>query len=835
MSLLLLRSLGPSYLSQCPALLLRPPGFRRNCFSSLPRRAPHPCWSASGRPPSRHLLLLSPTSSSARLLCCHHQNHPPGTSSHCFSTLGCCLTSPLVFSSSSCSGGGLLMERSNGDRPPPYKRWKSTGDNKGEREGRADARAAERSGGKASVTRPMKQHSSRDREAGAPRSKSWSSDQSGERRTSENHKKSKRRDESKGKGNNKKLNWEGGVVQGQGRDRKTHHRMEQPQPPPQPHAVDDNPNPWLSAGAPHRTYPPPPPPPPPAGAWRNPGPPHPPGRLRNTRPGTIRNAPPPPGMLRNPVPPPLMSLATGGWGNPPPGAGGWGNPPPGAGGWGNPPPGAGAWSNPPPGSGAWSNPPPGSRAWSNPPPLSGAWGAPPPGAGALGNPPTATLKNPASPGTFGNPEDFPPLPGSGPPPQRTQSQGSAAQPLQRQWEDYRDSSTHLQPTGGGGDGFDFSVMSYNILSQDLLHENSYLYRHCDPGVLPWDFRLPNLLREIRQYDADVLCLQEVQQDHYETQMQPALEALGYQCVYKKRTGKKPEGCAIMFKSSRLSLVSSHPLEYFRPGDALLDRDNVGLVLLLRPADAGGQPEPSDFFCVANTHLLYNPRRGDIKLAQLAILLAEIARLSRLPDGSSNPAVVCGDFNSVPWSPLYCLLTQGSLEFQGLPIGMVSGQEDGRGQRVLTAPIWSKSLGINQDCCYVNQPASQPPSLIPTEDEGAVPAPTVEQLTAKAPLAPYSRTRLRHSVGLKSSYSHLLMPDGRAEITTCHSRTAMTVDYILYTPDPTTLSSLPGGRGLQLLARLSLVGQSELKAVNGLPNQHHSSDHLPLLARFRLRR
>ena len=75
--------------------------------------------------------------------------------------------------------------------------------------------------------------------------------------------------------------------------------------------------------------------------------------------------------------------------------------------------------------------------------------------------------------------------------------------LQRQWEDYRDSGTDLQPTGGGGDGFDFTVMSYNILSQDLLHENAYLYSHCDPSVLPWDFRLPNLLREIRQYDADV--------------------------------------------------------------------------------------------------------------------------------------------------------------------------------------------------------------------------------------------------------------------------------------------------------------------------------------------
>lgn len=44
---------------------------------------------------------------------------------------------------------------------------------------------------------------------------------------------------------------------------------------------------------------------------------------------------------------------------------------------------------------------------------------------------------------------------------------------------------------------------------------------------------------------------------------------------------------------------------------------------------------------------------------------------------------------------------------------------------------------------------------------------------------------------------------------------------------------PDGRGLHLLARLSLVGRAELEGVSGLPNHHHSSDHLPLLARFRL--
>ena len=145
---------------------------------------------------------------------------------------------------------------------------------------------------------------------------------------------------------------------------------------------------------------------------------------------------------------------------------------------------------------------------------------------------------------------------------------------------------------------------------------------------------------------------------------------GYQCEYKKRTGKKPDGCAVVFKSSRLSLLSSNPVEFLRPGDALLDRDNVGLVVLLQPNDAEGQLNSSAFICVANTHLLYNPRRGDIKLAQLAILLAEISRLSRLPDGSSNPVVLCGDFNSTPWSPLYSFLTTGCLDYRGMQIGKV---------------------------------------------------------------------------------------------------------------------------------------------------------------------
>lgn len=73
--------------------------------------------------------------------------------------------------------------------------------------------------------------------------------------------------------------------------------------------------------------------------------------------------------------------------------------------------------------------------------------------------------------------------------------------LQRRWETIA-SSAGVEPAAGRP-AFDFSVVSYNILSQDLLEDNAYLYRHCHPAVLPWSHRLPNLLAEIQQLDADV--------------------------------------------------------------------------------------------------------------------------------------------------------------------------------------------------------------------------------------------------------------------------------------------------------------------------------------------
>ncbi|XP_063074176.1 protein angel homolog 2 [Engraulis encrasicolus] len=400
------------------------------------------------------------------------------------------------------------------------------------------------------------------------------------------------------------------------------------------------------------------------------------------------------------------------------------------------------------------------------------------------------------------------------PPRKKGAASSPTAEVGRRWEEFTHARGKLPGASGGTrQHFDFSVMSYNILSQQLLHENSYLYRHCSVPVLDWKYRYANIMKEIEEHNADILCLQEVQEDHYVSQMKPSLEALGYQCEYKKRTGGKPDGCAVVFKRDSFALLSGHPVEYLRPGVPLLDRDNVGMVLLLQPNTSTTMPSP---LCVANTDLLSNPRRGDIKLAQVAMLLAELRRVASRPDGTLCPLVVCGDMNSVPWSPLYRFLRDGRLDYYGIFRGEVSGQDAvPRRQHPLTVPLWPHTLGINAQCQYHCQ----------SNTSGL----TIEEFYR------INRPCIQHGFSFSSAYSHRSSKRGEPEVTTNNMQRPLTVDYIFYTAasrftsDPSSLY----GEGLQLLARLSLFDVTDLSTVGGLPNASHPSDHLPLLARFRL--
>jgi hypothetical protein len=119
------------------------------------------------------------------------------------------------------------------------------------------------------------------------------------------------------------------------------------------------------------------------------------------------------------------------------------------------------------------------------------------------------------------------------------------------------------------------------------------------------------------------------------------------------------------------------------------------------AAAAAAPALAPLLAVANTHVLFNPKRGDIKIGQLRLLTAALARLARGGGGgggaggvlqggsggggapaSGGPAPVgaallmMGDLNTAPHSPVYEFLARGELDcllhsrkdLSGAPLG-----------------------------------------------------------------------------------------------------------------------------------------------------------------------
>lgn len=103
----------------------------------------------------------------------------------------------------------------------------------------------------------------------------------------------------------------------------------------------------------------------------------------------------------------------------------------------------------------------------------------------------------------------------------------------------------------------FSVLVYNILCEKYATER--LYGYTPSWALSWEYRKELILTEIMNYDADILCLQEVDVAQYEEYFLHHLAAQDYEGVFwpKSRANtmedsqrRLVDGCATFFKSSK---------------------------------------------------------------------------------------------------------------------------------------------------------------------------------------------------------------------------------------------------------------------------------------------
>lgn len=183
--------------------------------------------------------------------------------------------------------------------------------------------------------------------------------------------------------------------------------------------------------------------------------------------------------------------------------------------------------------------------------------------------------------------------------------------------------------------FVFSVTSYNILCQQYITDNMYLYRKCKFDNLECHYRESVMLKEFFHLDSDVICLQEVDAQRYDEFWQHAMRE-HYKGTYLQKTQGKPDGCAIFFRERVFQLIAEKDVFFesvVLEGD--FARPNIAQIICL-------QAKNGQRVIVANTHLIFNTRKQMLRLAHAHHLAKECSALMSQYD--AHAMVVCGDMN-----------------------------------------------------------------------------------------------------------------------------------------------------------------------------------------------
>ena len=200
----------------------------------------------------------------------------------------------------------------------------------------------------------------------------------------------------------------------------------------------------------------------------------------------------------------------------------------------------------------------------------------------------------------------------------------------------------------------FSVLSYNTLADcNLVDQGQFFYT--PKWALPFSYRFENIMKELEFYDADIICLQEV--DRFE-EFQDKLKHFGYDGEFMGRGSRYPEGCAIFYKIKKFDAIQvegvrlNQLVQEYAVSKKDYKKNNVAQLLVLE--------ENNQFkrkLCIGNAHLLWDPSLEPVKVAQTHYLMHYIDGLKE-KHNNKLPIILCGDFNVKPDSRSYEIITEG---------------------------------------------------------------------------------------------------------------------------------------------------------------------------------
>lgn len=204
----------------------------------------------------------------------------------------------------------------------------------------------------------------------------------------------------------------------------------------------------------------------------------------------------------------------------------------------------------------------------------------------------------------------------------------------------------------------FVVCSYNILA--TAHIKPRFYPHVAPERLRPEWRLGALADAVAELAAQIVCLQEVEDDSFAL-LDGRLGAAGYAGQYVRKSGNRPDGCATFFDRRLFTLREARRLAYDDAGPDGRPSGHVALLLTLQHGDRS--------IGIANTHLKWGPPTASpdqqIGLRQARQLIAEMA--------ACDAWIACGDFNVTPQTTIVEAFRMAGFAdaFVGYPDGFTS--------------------------------------------------------------------------------------------------------------------------------------------------------------------
>ena len=369
-------------------------------------------------------------------------------------------------------------------------------------------------------------------------------------------------------------------------------------------------------------------------------------------------------------------------------------------------------------------------------------------------------------------------------------------PTQREWHQIEDVTSHGDETPDT-----FKAVTYNILCERYTSKQKYGY--VAERVISWRFRKQLIFQELQDMDADVICLQELDRASYDDFFRKELSTIGYKGYYAQKSraetigdnAKFVDGCGTFWKDQKyLVLDSSHLVlgrkAVERPGakasadmlNRVWQRDDIATVVLLENRFTGSR------LIVCNCHVYWDPLYKDVKLVQIAVMMEE---LNKLADKYSKHPAATNKKPSWIHDDVADRETAPSLEYSSgsqIPLIVCGDFNSGPGSPVYDL-MTRQILDAHHDD-FVGR------------DYGTL-----------------STGGMSHAFTLKSSNS-LISPS--PYITNYVPDFADELDHIFYS-----------SKSLRPIGALGPVEQEYLKRVPGFPNQHFPSDHLALMAEFKI--